>query len=304
MLARSIIFTLGLSMAKKNCSPLRYPGGKAALLDLLAAVIHNNGLRYHEYAEPYAGGGGLALALLYGGYVSHIHLNDINPAIWCFWNAALEHNADFLRFIETTPVTIKEWEKQQQIYVEEDVTDPLALGFATFFLNRTNRSGIIKGAGMIGGKSQMGDYKIDCRFNRSELAEKIRRIGKYKNMISLYRYDAIDFFSKSTDFPTSTFFFIDPPYFIKGASLYTSFYKPHDHADVAAAVKKLPFPWLVTYDNAPEISQLYQGCQHFSFNINYSLQVKRKGQELLITSDDIYVGSELHQYQTASTGTD
>lgn len=291
-------------MAKKNFSPLRYPGGKAALLDLLTAIIHNNGFRYYEYAEPYAGGGGLALALLYGGYVSHIHLNDINSAIWCFWKAVLEHNADFQRLIETTPVTTKEWEKQQQIYANEDFSDPLTLGFATFFLNRTNRSGIIKGAGVIGGKNQTGNYKIDCRFNRTDLAEKICRIGKYKNRISLYRNDAAIFFTTSEGFSPSTLFFIDPPYFVKGASLYTSFYKPHDHADVAEAVKRLPFPWLVTYDNAPEISELYQGCQQFSFNINYSLQVKRKGQELLITSNDIYVGTELQKYQTALTGTD
>ncbi|GAB1253058.1 DNA adenine methylase [Desulfovibrio falkowii] len=291
-------------MAKKNFSPLRYPGGKSALLDLITAIIHNNGFRYHEYAEPYAGGGGLALALLYGGYVSHIHLNDINPAIWCFWKAALEHTADFQRLVEATPVTIKEWEKQQQIYATEDYSDPLTLGFATFFLNRTNRSGIIKGAGVIGGKEQMGNYKIDCRFNRTDLAEKICRIGKYKNRISLYRDDAAIFFAKSENFSPSTLFFIDPPYFVKGASLYTNFYKPHDHADVAVAVKKLPFPWLVTYDNAPEISELYHGYQQFSFNINYSLQVKRKGQELLITSNDIYVGTELHKYQTALTGTD
>lgn len=285
-------------MSKKFFSPLRYPGGKAALLDLFAAIIHNNGFRYHEYAEPYAGGGGLALALLYGGFVSHIHLNDINPAIWCFWKAILDYNTDFLRLVETTPVTISEWKKQQEIYEKEDISNPLTLGFAAFFLNRTNRSGIIKGAGAIGGKDQKGNYKIDCRFNRVDLIDKICRIGKYKSRISLYRDDAVDFFARSEDFSPSTLFFIDPPYFIKGAALYTSFYKPHDHADVAAAVKRLPFPWLVTYDNAPEISKLYQGCQQFHFNINYSLQVKRMGQELLIVSDDIYVGTELHKYQT------
>lgn len=270
------------------------------MMDMLEGVIKNNELRYFHYAEPYAGGCGLALALLYGGYVSHIHLNDIDPAIWSFWHSVLNCTDDLVRLVETTPVTIDEREKQREVYLKSDLSDPLSLGFSTFFLNRTNRSGIIKGAGAIGGKAQAGVYKIDCRFNRNDLSDRIRRICKYKDRITLYNQDAINFMNDSGNLSKNTFFFIDPPYYNKGASLYTSFYKPEDHALVAKAVGLLDRPWLVTYDNTTEISKLYENFRQYSFYINYSLQKRRKGDELLITSDDIYIGNELNLYRQAA----
>lgn len=278
-------------------SPLRYPGGKSSLIDMLGGVIHNNEFRYFQYAEPYAGGCGLALALMYGGYVSHIHINDIDPAIWSFWYSVLNHADDLARMVETIPVTLDEREKQLEIYLKLDQSDPFALGFSTFFLNRTNRSGIIKGAGVIGGKSQTGNYKIDCRFNRENLSNKIRRIYKYRDRITLYNQDAIYFMMNDSSFAKNTLFFIDPPYYNKGAALYTSFYRPEDHTAVAQTVSTLNYPWLVTYDNTPEISRLYNNFRQYPFNINYSLKIKRKGEELLIASDDIYIGSEFNQYR-------
>ncbi|WP_373755440.1 MULTISPECIES: DNA adenine methylase [Neisseria] len=285
-------------MAKASVSPLRYPGGKSSLLDLLSGIIRNNELRYYGYAEPYAGGCGLALALMYGGYVSDIHINDIDPGVWSFWYSILEHTQDIIKLIETTKINLDEWERQRNIYIEANKLDPIALGFATFFLNRTNRSGIIKGAGVIGGKSQIGNYKMDCRFNRQELIARIKRVSKYKERIFLTNMDAIEFIKNTNSLVQKIFFFIDPPYYNKGSSLYTNFYKPKDHADVAQAILILDKPWIITYDNVEEISKLYQNCRQYPFNINYSLQTKRKGSELLITSDDIYLGNELTRYQS------
>ena len=270
------------------------------MLDLLAKIIHNNELRYCHYAEPYAGGCGLALSLMFGGYVSQIHINDIDPAIWSFWHSVLENMNDLIRKIQTTPITLNEWEKQREIYLTADFSDPLVLGFSTFFLNRTNRSGIIKGAGVIGGKSQSGNYKIDCRFNKEDLINRIKRINKYKDRISLYNSDAIEFMKNDNIFHDKTLFFIDPPYYNKGASLYTSFYKPEDHSIVSENIKKLDQPWIVTYDNTTEIAELYNQFNQYPFNINYSLQTKRKGDEILITSKDIYIGNELELYKFAS----
>lgn len=283
---------------RKTLPPLRYPGGKIALLPLLTGVTYLNQIRNHHYAEPYAGGCGLALALLYSDQVRTIHLNDIDPAIWSFWHAVLNYNQDLIRLIETTPITLDEWDKHKDTHRKADISDPLSLGFATFFLNRTNRSGIIKGAGVIGGKAQQGRYKMDCRFNREVLINKIRRIHKYRHRITLHNTDAIDFMHSDST-PQHTLFFIDPPYYNKGASLYTSFYNPEDHAAVAQAVQQLGKPWLVTYDNVEAISRLYADHQQYAFNINYSLQSKRKGSELLIISPGLYLGDPLQNYQAA-----
>lgn len=277
-------------------SPLRYPGGKSCLYPLITAILRENGLKCPHYAEPYAGGASLALALLFGGQVSDIHLNDVDPGIWSFWNSVLNDTDALIALVEETPITVVEWRKQREVYKAGDLSNPLQLGFSTFFLNRTNRSGIIGTAGVIGGLAQEGTYKIDCRFNREELTRRIKRIRKYRSRIHLTRDDALEFLKRGADnFPKRTFFAIDPPYFAKGSALYTSFYSPNDHADVADAILALPRPWVLTYDAADEISNLYRDRSQFLFDIKYSLQTKRIGTELLIASDGLLIPEDMQQ---------
>lgn len=277
-----------------TASPLRYPGGKSSLLPMVSELLRINGLSQQPYAEPYAGGCGLALDLLFRGHVSEIHINDIDPSIWSFWHSVLFQTEELLDLIEKTPVTVEEWHRQKEIQADVNKTCTLKLGFATFFLNRTNRSGIIKGAGMIGGMRQNGNYKIDCRYNKSNLIRRISRISKYKDLIFLTNFDALDFMSnKNGAVPSETFFCIDPPYYNKGSSLYTSFYSPSDHAGVADLVMKLNHPWIVTYDNAQEVRELYSNQRKFAFNINYSVQTKRVGNELLIASKRLTIPDSL-----------
>ena len=268
----------------RGTSPLRYPGGKTSMLELTATVLRMNSLERGHYAEPYAGGCGLALALLYGGHVSDIHINDIDPAIWSFWHSVLNDYDAFADRVRTTPVTIEEWLRQREIYRAQG-DDALTLGFSAFFLNRTNRSGIIKQAGVIGGLGQTGEYKLDCRYNHDDLLRRMARVRKYRDRIHLTRLDALDFIDHCGGrLPTDSLLFIDPPYFKKGAGLYTSFYHPEDHAKVAEAVLAASLPWVVTYDDVPEIRQLYRERRQFTFDINYSLHEKRVGKELLISS--------------------
>ena len=174
-------------------SPLRYPGGKASLYPLVTQLLKINNLEHRHYAEPYAGGCGLALALLYGGHVSDIHINDVDPSIWAFWHSVLNETEEMIDLIKNKPLTVEEWRRQKAIHVAGDVRDVLTLGFSSFYLNRTSRSGIIEGAGIIGGINQDGPYKIDCRFNRVDLIRRVRRVAKYRGRIHLAKYDALEF---------------------------------------------------------------------------------------------------------------
>jgi DNA adenine methylase len=220
----------------------------------------------------------------------------------------LNDTEKFIKLMEKTPVNIKEWKRQRRIIQSPASADPMELGFAAFFLNRTNRSGIIKRGGVIGGLDQTGNYPIDCRFNKEELARRIRRIRKYRGRINLYRKDAIKFIDHvENKLPEETFFYIDPPYFQKGSSLYTSFYKRKDHEKVADRILKLKSPWILTYDYCEEIHDLYVDRRQYQFSLNYSAQVKRLGTELLIASKglripDDFRASQVHrpQYRTAA----
>jgi len=284
-------------MARSN-SPLRYPGGKTCLYDLAAHILRLNKLERGHYAEPYAGGAGLALTLLFEGHVSDIHLNDVDRSIWAFWNSVLNETDALIELVQRTPVDMAQWHNQRAICLNPQDFDDLILGFSTFFLNRTNRSGIVKGAGVIGGLSQDGNYKIDCRFNQHELTRRIKRIAKYKSRIHLHRLDALDFMTLADEsLPVRSFFCIDPPYFNKGSSLYTSFYNPEDHAAVSQAVLGLKRPWILTYDNTPEISHLYKQRRQFGFDVNYSVQTKRVGTELLVASKGLKMPSEVRDRQ-------
>lgn len=251
-----------------------------------------NGLERGHYAEPFAGGCGLALSLLYAGLVAEIHINDVDPAIWAFWHSVIHDTDALVAKVTETPVTIDEWHSQREIHRRQPKNDTLALGFSAFFLNRTNRSGIIKGGGVIGGLQQTGNYKINCRYNADDLVRRIRRISKYKDRIHLTNSDATDFLSDCANLPKNSLLFIDPPYFRKGPGLYTSFYKPDDHAELANVVLKLTSPWIVTYDDVPQIRQLYERRQQYCFDIHYSLQEKRIGTELLVTSRGLRMPEE------------
>lgn len=282
----------------RSTSPLRYPGGKSCLYDLSRRILNENKLERGHYAEPYAGGAGLALTLLFEGHATDIHLNDVDRTIWAFWDAVLRSTDDLIAKIEEVPVTIEEWHRQREVYLNHRRYSDFQVGFATFFLNRTNRSGIIKGAGVIGGLSQEGNYKLDCRFNRADLARRIKRISRYKSRIHLYRQDAIKFMQGlDGTLPKRSFFCIDPPYYNKGSSLYTSFYKPEDHASVSDCILALKHPWILTYDRTPEITALYKGRRQYGFDVKYSVQTKRVGTELLIASKGLKIPEDVRQRQ-------
>jgi DNA adenine methylase len=211
----------------------------------------------------------------------------------------IDRSEDLVELIQSTPVTIEEWHRQKAIYRASAFGDDLALGFATLFLNRTNRSGIIKGAGVIGGLRQTGNYLLDCRFNKDDLCKRIQRIAKYKSRIHFTQKDALDFLHKiDKDLPKRSLICADPPYFGKGANLYTSFYKREDHADLASAIMRISSPWITTYDNCPEIKALYLGRRQFDFSVQYSAQTKRLGSELLIVSKGLRVPSRLPVLQS------
>ena len=270
---------------------MRYPGGKSAFYELIVAILGANGLGRRQYAEPFAGGCGLALTLLYENAVSDIHVNDVDRGVVCFWRSALQHSADLVALIRSTPLTVEEWEAQREVYRDQDDGDPVSLGFVTFFLNRTNRSGIVKGAGVIGGLAQRGNYKIGCRFNRDDLVERVRRVAKYRDRIHLSGLDALDFIRKLDGEERKTFLFVEPPYFAKGSSLYTNYYASEDHRRLATALLGIKQPWVLTYDDVREIRKLYGTRRQYAVRVQYSVQTKRSGSELLVPSKGLRIPS-------------
>ena len=269
-------------------TPLRYPGGKRRLFAFVGQLIEANKLWNVQYVEPFAGGASLALALLYGEYASSIHINDLSRPVYAFWHSALNANEAFCQRIEQTKITMDEWFRQRSVYEDSDEADLEELGFATFFLNRTNRSGII-GGGVIGGKEQKGTWKLDCRFTKEELIQRIRKIGRYRNRIHPYQQDAL-FFTNNvvSKLSGNVLAFYDPPYIEKGKTLYLDRYELDDHRQLAASVRSLTQPWLVTYDyKAATHHKLFPTHRCLSFQLSYSTQRRHHGKEAMFLSNQL-----------------
>lgn len=275
----------------RNASPLRYPGGKWRLVSCFEAVIAMNFIKPPVYAEPYAGGASLALSLLFSNIVSDVYLNDLDPAIHAFWFSVLRHNRDLCHLVEHTPVTPTEWRKQRKTYAAGLTAGRLALGFATFFLNRTNHSGILNG-GMIGGKQQRGKWRLNARFNRSELVRRIKKISTFKDRIHLHRQDATEFLREQS-FGRNTLVYLDPPYYEAGRELYLNAYKPDDHALVRDCAVSLRCPWVVSYDDVSEIRKLYRPQKFRRVRLLHTARTARLGREVMFFSSTLRVPSTI-----------
>ena len=271
-------------------SPLRYPGGKGALASFMKLVVAENGLLDGDYVEVYAGGAGIAWSLLFEEYVHRLHVNDLNAPLMAFWRSVLENTDELCRLICDTPVTLEEWQRQRAIQQQPQHHTTLEVGFSTFFLNRVNRSGIISG-GVIGGKAQSGPWKIDARFHKQDLIQRIQRIGRYASRIRLYNLDAASFIETVVPvLPQKTLIYLDPPYFNKSQKLYENHYQHGDHAHIAALVSHhLPQPWIVSYDATPEILDLYKEHPHIRYGINYSAQDRYRGSEVIFYSGYLHL---------------
>jgi len=272
-------------------TPLRYPGGKGKVAAFVKAIIAANGLNDGHYAEPYAGGAGIALELLFHEYVSNIHINDISRPVHAFWHSVLNNTEDLVRRIRNTPLTISEWDRQKKILSNSEKSDDLDLGFAAFFLNRTNRSGILNG-GIIGGREQTGPWKIDARYNAEELIFRIESIAKMRGRITLTKMDAVEFVNKSAQsLPDRTLIYLDPPYYAKGKDLYYDYYSEGDHKKISETVisKIKRQKWIVSYDNVAPIRRLYRGFPQMTYQLGYSAREVRMGSEVMFFSQGLAV---------------
>ena len=284
-------------------SPLRYPGGKTSLYPFFRELLIQHDLRDGVYYEPFAGGAGLALKLLFKGDVSEIKLNDLSPSIFSFWKVLLKEPDYLLDFVDCCPLTIEFYRKQREIVRNPRSFGRNALAAAVLYLNRTNRSGILEG-GPIGGYAQMGQWTLGCRFNRTSLSKKIRLIADHREQITINNFDAITFIRKKFQNASRVqkhFAYLDPPYFAKSEKLYLNCYTERDHQHLAAFLDTIKNArWLLSYDNHPYLRSLYAGYSIFELQVMHSAGKCHKGDEIFIPSEKISLCNALKTFQENS----
>ena len=271
-------------------SPLRYPGGKGKLAEFMKYMIVQLGHSEGTYIEPFAGGAGIAIELLLRGVVSRIVINDYDKGIWSFWKAVLTETNRFIGELAVVPLTMEEWNRQRMICLTQNNKYSFELGFATFYMNRTNRSGIIKG-GVIGGVDQSGVWKMDARFNREELIRRVESIAKRKSDIKLYNKDINSFITRYIpQYEENALVYFDPPYFKKGKQLYMNYFKLEDHVRIERVIRNyVQCDWIITYDYAKEIEEIYKDYSMCLYDLKYSVSSKCKASELMIFKGGIVI---------------
>lgn len=268
-------------------SPLRYPGGKSRFYRYVKDILVLNELYGKTYFEPFAGGAGLALKLLINNDVDRIVINDFDKAIYSFWFSVINHSYEFCELIKNTEISVAEWERQHSIYISGDISNIIQLGFATFYLNRTNVSGVLDG-GIIGGKDQLGTYKIDVRFNKIKLVQQIQQISSYKERIELLNEDAREIFRDGTaNTYKDCFINFDPPYVKKGSQLYKNSFTKSDHRTLSELITRCNSKWIVTYDICPLVHELYGKYRSSYLDVTYSVCTSKKAKEYIFFSDDL-----------------
>lgn len=278
-------------MSSRFISPLRYPGGKARMAPYLTQLIREQRTRPTSYAEPFAGGAGAALKLLVDEVVKTIHINDLAPGIAAFWRSVFNNPEAFVALVRDASVTVDDWHRHREIFANPDQHDDLTLGFSTFFLNRCNRSGILS-ARPIGGLDQSGKWKIDARFNRENLSDRILFLGQYRRRVSITQLDAKEFMSSVEHLGSSLLAYVDPPYIVQGENLYLDSLTYEDHVSLAGHLASTTVPWILTYDTAEQVTdELYSGFRAARFSIAHTAQKQHVGSEFVVFSDQLQVSS-------------
>lgn len=268
-------------------TPLRYPGGKQRLTPFIVELLEINQISGH-YVEPYAGGAGVAMELLVNRKIQHVHLNDSHIGIYAFWHTIINHPEELCRRILSASLDIEEWRKRREIVRLCSDDDLFELGFSIFYLNRCNRSGVLS-AGVIGGLDQTGNYKMDARFNRNDLIQRIESIAQYSDKIHITNLDGEDYIDNYIpNLEENTLIYLDPPYYNKASDLYLNSYKKDDHADLALAIQnRINHKWVLSYDGVPEILELYPERRHFLYDLQYTAATVHKGREVFVFDDNV-----------------
>ncbi|EKR5132046.1 DNA adenine methylase [Escherichia coli] len=281
---QSVMKALGLPTIPSGISPFRYPGGKAKLSGFIALFVVTNRLEGCTLVEPFCGGAGGTLPLLCAGLIDRLVLNDLNPGVYSFWISLTKNTNALVNMIENEPVTIDAWQHWREVYYSTDIKKHTTLekGFATFFLNRTNRSGMLH-AGPIGGQKQTNsDYKLDCRFTKKTLIQRIERLAGLSNKISVSQKDASD---SIHNLSSDCLIYADPPYVKEGRNIYSNFcFSDEDHRRFSSKLKRSKAHWLLSYDDHPLIHDLYEKTGINIIELSYAINKAKIGRELLIAS--------------------
>jgi DNA adenine methylase len=271
-------------------SPLRYPGGKRRLVPYIAAALELNDVTADLFVEPFAGGASVALELAHVDAVGQIGLADSDPWIASFWHTVFWDCDWLVDQVEAAEITLEAWQDLK----EDPPVGRREQAWACLFLNRTSYNGALHDrAGPIGGKAGASDYPLDCRFPRDTLVKRLRACEKLATdgrVAFVQEAPALEVVQHARAIAArndkALFFYLDPPFWAKSQWLYRRSFTEADHKNLAAQLRLMSEPWLLSYDPAPEIEELYKlhTARVETVELLYTASQRGAGEELVIST--------------------
>ncbi len=278
----------------------RYPGGKKKLVSQIAGRIrcyYDEKMCWNrvEYVEPFAGSLSVGLTLLNYKIIKNVCINDKDPGISALWTSVLrypEKLCEYISYFSPTTEAFYNYKKYfgdiKSVSKEEKKATRICveIGFRKLALHQMSYSGLgVKAGGPIGGKTQNSNYKIGCRWNPKLLK---KNINKYHNLLvkTILRYKKCSSYGwlKILNDCKDSFIYLDPPYYEKGSELYQFSFSEYNHKKLSEVLKKIKYPWLLSYDYADEIKELYSWGKWVEIDNTCTINGPNKKTELLITS--------------------
>jgi DNA adenine methylase len=261
-------------------SPLRYPGGKSKAIKQILPLVP---MDIEEIREPLVGGGSVFITLKQIFPEKKFWINDLNKDLYSFWRVASKNLNKLVKEIKNIYKKEKDGRKLHKYYRDENIQfDEFERAVRFFILNRITFSGTADS----GGYSQSAYEK---RFTESS----IERLSNLKSVISNIKVSNLDYEDIVKTPGKNVFIFLDPPYYSvmksklygKNGDLHTGF----DHERFAKVMKNTKHKWLITYDDCPEIRELFKFANIATWELqygmnNYKKKTAAKGKELFITN--------------------
>jgi DNA adenine methylase len=265
----------------KHRSLLRYPGGKAKLLKpLLFELLRHN--RTYEYREPFFGGGAVGLGYLAADpNARKVWLNDRDVGIASLWTAVMWYPGDLKDRIKAFQPSPEAFFKIREILRAVTATasrnDIVEVGFNKLAIHRISYSGLgTMAGGPLGGRKQTS-VTIGSRWNPSQLCSVIDALHTRLAGCDVRHASctSFDFAHVIQDDSYPSIIYLDPPYYGKGNELYQFGFTYADHVRLAELLKASKHCWVLSYDDCPEIRELYGWASLQVIDVSYSITASK-----------------------------
>lgn len=253
-------------------TPFRYPGSKNKILPVIGQHLYPLVEKKSFYFDGFVGGGSVLLDIATKFPDKKLIANDLDFGVSQFWNLmgnSFEWEISQLKNMLACKPTVDMYYHLRNLK-EAPIYSRIDAAFRALFFNRTSFSGDMRrGASPIGGRHQKSKYTVDCRYNADKLIDKIERIHELlRGRLVVESRDILATDHIENDDMAA---YLDPPYFVAGKMLYEQGMKTEDHRKLADKLKGRT-NWVLSYDNAPQITALYDWAEIQPVDVKYCIK--------------------------------